>query len=84
MSLSSLLQQLAEVEKAFVEADSLLAFGLFLLELVHFVHLVATTLEVDILSSGTRLFVELDINSRLVADQDWGFQVEVQNDNQFI
>ena len=71
MSFTSLLQQFCKAEKAFVEANPLLALGLFLLKLIHLVHLMATTFEVDILSCNTRLFVELNIKSGLIADEYW-------------
>jgi len=61
----------------------LLSFSLFLLELIHLVH-VALSAEVDILSSNTRLFVELHIHSWLVSNQNWCFHVEMENHDQLV
>jgi hypothetical protein len=54
-----------------------------LLELIDVVHLVASTLEVNVLSSHTRLLKELDILNLFGADQDRLLQVEMNNNDNF-
>jgi len=80
VALRSFLDNLGKVQESLVKASTLLSLSLFLLKLIHLVHLVAA-LEVDVLRRDTRLLVELYIHGWFLTNQDWLLQVEMQDDD---
>ena len=77
------LEEASEAKEALVETCSVVPFSLFLLKLVHLIHFVSA-LEVDILSSDTRLLVELNVRGWLVINQNRCLQMEMDDDDELI